>query len=246
MYTHWTEWTQCGLGCNTLEENTIISGPNIHRHGDVLKLSRHIIQSRKLVHQIATHHMMWTARLLTFNVCDISIELLQISSEITDMWVWWQLVMVIDKERASALSLKGGNTSTLCNKKSRTLSLSKRSTKIRHVFMMVSISHELSNATVIDTLSVLRPKPLVYREMFVLNWDVHSDQSWSTTDHDWSDIVITRCLLEYYKQCVNMIACVQVRFVLVWAVQSFGSTRDRFCVYLNVLSNVLIWLLAFK
>ena len=30
-----------------------------------------------------------------------------------------------------------------------------------------------------------------------------SDQSWSNTHHDWSDIVVTRCILEYYKQCVN-------------------------------------------
>ena len=28
-----------------------------------------------------------------------------------------------------------------------------------------------------------------------------SDQSWSNTHHDWSDIVVTRCILEYYKQC---------------------------------------------
>jgi hypothetical protein len=30
-----------------------------------------------------------------------------------------------------------------------------------------------------------------------------SDQSWSNTHHDWSVIVVTRCILEYYKQCVN-------------------------------------------
>ena len=66
-----------------------------------------------------------------------------------------------------------------------------------------------------------------------------SDQSWSTTDHDYSDIVITRCLLECYKQFVNTIACVQVRFVLVWAVQTFGSTREIF--WLLHRDNTMWW-----
>ena len=104
-----------------------------------------------------------------------------------------------------------------------------------------------------------------------------SDQSWSNTHHDWSDIVVTRCILEYYKQCVNHclrlntfcldLSCANLLaqpetpfgyfsssrsnqicldrqlimttvtsdrtmwwFVLIWAVQSFDSTRDIFCL----------------
>ena len=71
-----------------------------------------------------------------------------------------------------------------------------------------------------------------------------SDQSWSNTHHDWSDIVVTRCILEYYKQCVNH--CLRLNTFCIHchegAVLPLAHCRPTFWSQ----SNVLITLLAFN